>query len=383
MNEPLNIIYISQGNIPSKWAHTFQAMKMAEALAGCAGTLTLLTGGPILPPPVPAVDLAEWYGLRRLFPIVRLPVHWRLPAPLFEGYRYPLFDLAAALYTRLRSPDLVYTRSPYAGYLSAKLGLRTIVETHIHTDHPEFHRVAAACRTRSCLGLVTVTSFLRDSYVDAGIPDRKIVVCEDGVDLRPFDDLPSQEVLRRELGLPLERTVATYCGHLYDHKGVEHVIGASMLVPEVLFCLVGGWPDDIRRCQAMAEGLENVRFSGFVPNSLVPKYLAASDILLLPNSMRYAQAYSTSPLKLFEYMASGRPVVAARIPALEGLLRHEKNAYLVEPDSSESMAEAVRRLQGDKGLALRIAEQARCDVECFTWERRFQRILDYFGSRQW
>jgi glycosyltransferase involved in cell wall biosynthesis len=378
VSKAVRVIYISQGNVPSKWAHTFQAMKMAEALGRQAGALTLLTGGGLLPSKVPAVDLVSWYGIHENFRIVCLPVHARLRASLFEGYRYPKFDLAAAFYARVKSPDLVFTRSPYAGRLSAMLHLKTIIETHIETGHPEFRHVKGACRAPGFLGVVTVTDFLKDRYIRAGIPGAKIIVCPDAVDLSCFETLPAKKALRDELALPPAAQVATYCGHLYEHKGAFQIIEAAKHAPKTLFCLVGGWPDDIERCRKRAEGLTNIHFAGFVPNGLVPKYLAASDFLLLPNSMKHEQAYATSPLKLFEYMAARRPIIASKIPAFERLLRHRRNAYLIEPDSAEAIVSAIRVLGENPGLCARMAEQAWEEVQKLTWERRAREILSYF-----
>ena len=378
MDKTLKIIYISQGNIPSKWAHTFQAMKMAEALAGQVDSLTMLTGGGVLSSQSSTVDLAEWYGTRHRFHIVRLPVHWRLDEPLFTGYRYPKFDGAAALYSRLKSPALVFTRSPYAGYLCVRLRLNTIIETHIETDHPEFQRVIAACRMPHLHGVVTITDYLKNAYIKAGVPESKILVWPDAVDLSGFTNLPSQQMLRDELGLPSATRIATYCGHFYEHKGVSHVIAAAKYLPDVLFCLVGGWPRDIELCQKQARGLKNVHFAGFVSYQQAHKYLLSSDFLLLPNSMQYRQAYSTSPLKLFEYMAARRPIIASDIPAVQGLLRHRENAYLIEPDSAAAIASAIQVLADDLDLSAQIVEQAGEDVQQFTWARRAEDILSYF-----
>src|SRR5262245_35330526 len=117
----MKIIYISYGNIPSKWAHTFQAMRMAEAFAKKSDRFCLLTGGSIINNRSD-FDINEWYGIRHPFKITKLPVFKNLRDPLIGGYRYPRFDKAAAIYSRVASPDLVFTRSIYAGCLCARLG---------------------------------------------------------------------------------------------------------------------------------------------------------------------------------------------------------------------------------------------------------------------
>ena len=352
---------------------------MAEALSEQVDSLTFLTAAGIrLPLSAPNVDLTEWYGLRRHFRIVGLPVHLSLSGSLFHGYRYPLFDLAAAFYSKIKSPDLVYTRSPYAGYLCVRLGLDTIIETHINQNHPEFRRVLDASLMPHFRGLVTVTDFLKDTYARAGVRESKIFVWPDAVDLRWFNNFPSQRILRKQLKLPAEEKIATYCGHFYQHKGISNVISAAKYLPDIFFCLVGGWPRDIERCRKQAKGLKNVYFTGFVPYQQVPDYLSASDFLLLPNSMKHEQAYSTSPLKLFEYMASRRPIIASNIPAFKGILNNEGNACLIEPDSPVDIASAIRTLISNTDLSSKIVDKAWQDVQHYTWKRRSRDILNHF-----
>ncbi|GAB1545555.1 hypothetical protein NUACC21_82310 [Scytonema sp. NUACC21] len=374
----MKVIYISQGNIPSKWAHTFQAMKMAEALTGQVNSLSLLTGGSFLPCQLHNISLTDWYGVPCSFKVIRLPVHLRVREQFFSKYRYPNFDRLAALYAKFTNPDFIFTRSPYAGRLCVQLKLNTMIETHIETEHPEFQHILTVCQEPFFKGLITVTNYLKTKYIKAGIPDSKILVWPDAVELSMFSNLSSSSVLREELGLPCITKIATYCGHLYDSKGVQHVIAAAKELPDILFCLVGGWDRDIERCQKLAKGIENIHFAGFVPNQQVPKYLAASDFLLLPNSMNHELAYSTSPLKLFEYMAARRPVIASNIPALQGFLRHGENAFLIEPDSSDAIAFALRVLIQNPELSTQMVEQAWQDVQQFTWTNRAKDILNYF-----
>ncbi len=375
----MRLLYISEGNIPSKYAHTFQAMKMAEALSSHVRSLTLVTAGGLLGGR-DEVDLFDWYGVRPTFHVMRLPVFARMPKLMGEG-NHRRFTRAAAVYARLLSPNLVYTRSKQAARYCVKLGLKTILETHSKVSELTW-RLRGAERHPRLIGLVTVTQYLRDEYVKAGVPANKILVWPDAVDLPRFQSAPPRLQARAELNLPLDRPIAMYCGHFYEAKGVPCLIEAAKLAPQVLFCFVGGWPDDIERMKQLAAGCSNVRFLGFVANDQVPRHLAAADVLVLPNSARTEHARATSPLKLFEYMAAKRPVVATKIPALHGFLRHRENSFLVEPDSPESLAIGMRSLLDDRALASRIAGESTREVAQFTWSRRAADILNHFGLGQ-
>jgi glycosyltransferase involved in cell wall biosynthesis len=360
-------------------------MKMADAMAESVVSLELLTAGSLLRSAVHRVSLRSWYGVGPRLRVVRLPVYWRLRDPFFAGPPGPRFERAAAAYALWRRPDLVYTRSKRAALHCIRLGLPTIVEAHgspkdAATQQSAFQELAALAERPALRGVVTVTDYLRRQYRDVGIPDAKLEVWPDAVDLARFDAVPTRDEARRQLGLTRDAPLAVYCGHFYASKGVPCLVDAARRAPDLSFCLVGGSPRDVAAMRERAAGAPNVRFEGFVHQRLVPIYLAAADALVLPNSGGGEHAHATSPLKLFEYMAARRAIVATAIPAFEGRLRDRENALLVEPDAPEALVAALRELAGDADLAQRLADSARRDVEPFTWTRRAREILERFAS---
>jgi glycosyltransferase involved in cell wall biosynthesis len=371
----VKVLYLSPGNLPSKWAHTFQVVKMAEALAAQVERLELVTARSLLPSRINRIDLHGWYGVSPQLRIVRLPVHARLRGECFSHDASPRFDFVAAWYARLRRPDLVYSRSIPAAERCAASGLATIVESHIPVGHPQFAQLRAAADHTALRRLVTVSEVLREEWIAAGLPAAKISVWPDAVDLERFEHSPPLPAARDALRLPREGALAVYCGHFYDEKGVPTLVDAARLLRKATVQLVGGWPADIERMRERAQGCETLRCCGFVENARVPLHLAAADVLVLPNSARFPQARTTSPLKLFEYMAARRPIVATRIPALAGLLRHGENAWLVAPDSAEALAEGIESVLASPALAERLAEQAWRDVQNYTWKRRAADVL--------
>ena len=130
--------------------------------------------------------------------------------------------------------------------------------------------------------------------------------------------------------------------------------------------IVGGLAGepDLARVRALAERVApgRVTFIGQVDPPRVPALLRSADVLVLPNTPGRASSAYTSPLKLFEYMASGRPIVASDLPALREVLRPDDNAVLVEAGDPEALASGLARVLGDPALAARLAAQAREDV---------------------
>ena len=376
----MKLIYISQGNIPSKWAHTFQAMKMADALSEQVDSLTMVTGRGLFSSKFREVDCSEWYGVGNGFRIVRLPVCWQLKESLFEGWKYPRFDRIAAFYARTQSPDIVYTRSANAGRLCVQSGLDTIIEFHMGIERSELFHIKAVQENPHLLGVVTITDELKTLYVQEGLPDKKIFVWPDAVDRDAFDRLPEKQSLRQSLGHREDAFVATYCGHLYPGRGVEDIFLSAEILPEVTFFLVGGWKKDIEKRKEETRHLKNVHFEGFVSHKRVPELLLASDVLLMPYSSKCENVAWMSPLKLFEYMSSGCPIIATDLPALRKHLKHGRNALLVKPDDYHSLADAIRNVMSNRMYGVNLAKRARDDVAPFTWSNRARDILSRFTA---
>jgi glycosyltransferase involved in cell wall biosynthesis len=102
--------------------------------------------------------------------------------------------------------------------------------------------------------------------------------------------------------------------------------------------------------------------------------LARAHALVLPNTRTLMSERYTSPLKLFEYLAAGRPIVASDLAAIREVLRNEDNALLVEPGSPDLLAAAIRRLMGDVTLSERLAQRAFDEAAYYGWQTRAQRL---------
>jgi glycosyltransferase involved in cell wall biosynthesis len=117
-----------------------------------------------------------------------------------------------------------------------------------------------------------------------------------------------------------------------------------------------------------------------LPPADVAARLREADTLVLPNPASALSSAFTSPLKLFEYMASGRPIVASDLPSLREVLANGRNAVLVEPGSPQALSAGIRTLKEDWALGERIARQALEDVGDYTWDRRAERLETLFAE---
>jgi glycosyltransferase involved in cell wall biosynthesis len=175
------------------------------------------------------------------------------------------------------------------------------------------------------------------------------------------------------------RVVVGYAGHLYPWKGVDVLVQALATLPDVEGLIIGGHAAerDLARVQALAAALglsDRVTFTGQLPPRDVAGRLADASILVLPNTPSAISERYTSPLKLFEYLAMGRPIVASDLPAIREVLTHEQTALLVPAGDAAALAAAIGRLADDRVLAGRLASNAAALAPHYSWEARAERL---------
>ena len=377
-----SLIYLSPGNLPSQMAHTGQITKMTQALSQKIKEFELVTSGDIF-----SVwkgmdeEFKSWYGLNHDFKLVRLPTHIKVNTPFPKNYYSKNYSKLAALYAYLKSPALVYTRTPSIVNFLLKIGLPVLWEWHepINKDSP----YCKFFTDKNLIGVVTLSPQLAENYIQLGLDNEKVLVTHSAVELKNF--LPSQEknVARQKLSLPQDAKIILYSGHLYEYKGIPTILETARLMPECTFVLVGGWVDDVNRVKAACQEkkLDNVHVVGHVAQSELASYLYATDVLLVPTSKSWELAEVTSPLKLFEYMAVRRPIIASALSNIMTVLRDRENALLAEPDEPLSFKEAIINLLDNPSIANSLAECAFQEVQKFTWDSRTDSILHFATER--
>jgi glycosyltransferase involved in cell wall biosynthesis len=280
--------------------------------------------------------------------LVGMPRALRAPV-IYESHGYAP-DVAASL------PEMVTTARPPG---AARLKRLT-------------QREAAVWRDAD--GYVTITAALSRMLQEKFGNRAHTAVVPDGVRVNSTPD---------DLQAAVAPAVVGYAGHLYPWKGVDLLLDAIAQAPHASALIVGGHEveGDRGRLEALADALgisARVTFTGHVAPAQVPALLRRATILALPNPASAISTFFTSPLKLFEYMAAGRAIVASDLPAIREVLRHEVNALLVAPGDSAALARAIDRLLGDSQLALKLARNALNDVDDYTWSRRAERLETLF-----
>jgi len=359
----MNILFLANIRIPTEKAHGLQIMKTCEALAGAGASVTLA---------VPtrhnrfSQDPFDYYGVERNFALrtVSTP-DWVSRGRL--GFLLSLlwFSEAAHSLKEFWAADVVYSRDHLVLLQYVLLGRPFAFEAH---QAPNVFSRFVARRARA---VVVISEGLKRAYMGTNISAEKIAVAPDAASADFFEAGEDREASKRALGL--SGAVALYSGHLYARKGADTFFAAAAALPEVRFVSIGGTAGDVERVRK-GTFAPNVAVLGHKPYTEVPRYLRAADVLVIPNSARDADSREfSSPMKLFEYMASGTPIVASDVPAIREVL-DEKSCYFVRPDDAGALARGIEKALTDAHSDTKAA-RAREQAENYTWRVRGKRIL--------
>jgi len=242
---------------------------------------------------------------------------------------------------------------------------------------------------RAAARIFVVSEVERNNLLNAGVPEHKIIVNPNGVDVDRFRPGVGGRDYRTELGISEDEQLAGFVGTFGPWHGVMELAQAIALVPReapLKFLLVGAGKLKSEMEQTIREAglIARVIFTGSVAHDRVPALLDACDILVSPHiPLADGSDFFGSPTKLFEYMAMGKGIVASRLGQIGDVLSHEETALLVEPGNSNELAQAIMRLAKSKDLREQLGENARrVAVEKFTWRHNARRVLDAFSEWQ-
>lgn len=376
------IIYITNSRIPTEKAHGLQVMKMCESFSKLDIKVELFIPrrfNPISNPPF------DYYGIREIFDIKKIPVIDLIPLSRFLGPVANFIEsLTFAVFAIGKLPKaedyIIYSRDQFILWFLSFTNKKFIYEIHSFPRNPKFYKRI----WRKAHKIIAITHGLKNLLIKHGVNADKIMVAPDGVDLSYFNAVSqSKEELKSELGFSAENFTVGYIGRfktLDMEKGVKTMIESlALLDKETRMVFVGGEEKEIKEYKTLANRLNVLTqciFIGYQLYIKTVKYMKAMDVLVIPFPNKLHYAFYASPLKLFEYMASGRPIIASDLPALREIL-NDKNALFFKPENAADLARMIKMLKSSQMLGFHLSQQALADVKEYTWNKRAEHILNF------
>ena len=362
----MRICYLHLTRYPTRLANPVHVMHMCAAMAELGHDVTLLIRAAESAAPGFEHSLFDEYGVAESFGI-RVIGH------------YPFLVRGLLQHRRLKrlldelQPELIYSRTTRFARLWTAAGIPYVYETHaMPRHHPRLGLTRRTLLSREFRRLVVVTRSLAGDFRSAfpELGPGSITIAPDAANPERFDS-----------GGGKAGFSAGYVGHLYKGKAMETIEAIAPRLPEVRFDIVGGMPRDIAEWRERTARIKNIRLRGHVPHCDVGRLIAGFDLALVPFGRRFEQGKRDtsrwcSPLKIFEYMAQGRAIVAADLPVFREVLEHGRNAWLVKPEDAEAWIDALRRLQMNPKLRAQLGRTALEDFDRrYTWSARAGCVL--------
>jgi len=371
----MRLLYFAAAALPSKSAQGVHVMRMCAAFARSGLSVTLCAFHSTSSDSTLGISVWEFYGMPETFEI-RL-----FRCPIGRGAEMLLGVHAVRFLAQLpRSEVLLYSRVPYVSLIGLSSGYTVMYESHSPPGNKVRSMVERILVNSTGLKrFVVISNALKQLYLEGPVcasMSAEIVVAPDAA-----EPIVSSEKNRQALELPPGYQLHVgYAGHLYKGRGIPIITTLAKRTPRFFYHVIGGDDEDVAYWRGKAGS--NVWFYGFVSPAKVQSYLAQFDVLIIPyeekvylKGEKINTAVWMSPMKLFEYMAAGKAIIASDLPVFREVLDHGVNSLLIPPYDIERWIEAMKLLTVGKTrerLGRMAREKFLC---CYTWDRRVSAVM--------
>ncbi|NJL43900.1 MAG: glycosyltransferase family 4 protein [Nitrosarchaeum sp.] len=345
------ILYIHNSDFSSPAANKLQVARMCEAFVRQGVRCELLAAGR-------DVDFKKTYRVREKFSKILIR----------PGKFFLWRSLRLAIIGLNRKPGMIFTRDLFSAFVCGWFSSVPVVyELHDYVK-PLHWRLLFKLVFSRVRAIVAISEMMRQDLIRDGYDAVKIVTLQDGVDLARYTALPSRVACRKKLGWGNEKVIA-HVGTTDEHRDLQSLYYVSKKLKDLIFRVYGKESDFVR-------GLEgnNFRLEGF---TMKPEIVCrAADLLFCGYRSSQPTLRHMSPLKLFEYMASGTPVVAVDTPSIREVANDSQVFYYRIDDEKDLLATIRRALTDEKESKAR-ASRALRRVGRFSWDARAKEILRF------
>jgi len=355
------VLYFVNARMPTDRAHGVQIANICESL-GLQSDTTLM-----IPKRSNVIkkNLYNYYSIKKSFitKVIKIPDFGHIGKIFFQLHTV-FFLLIVRIFIFLKKYDVYITREVYAGIFKKDV----IIEVHALPKDNVFLKYSLFRAKK----ILVKTSYLKKEIEKKyGINEGKVNVFPNGVNIKKFSIKQDNMDIKKSFEIPLDKTIIMYTGSFFDPswKGVDVLLNASKLLDEKKhIVLVGGTQEEVMEIN---NTYKNVLAIERQSNEKIISLLQAADFLILPNSGKDLESkYYTSPLKLFEYMAAKKNILASDLPSINDLVNKEEVTFF-EPDNYESLANTINKSIFDKNKI----EASYKKVQLYDWKKRSDIIL--------
>ncbi len=389
----LRICILSDEHYPHTGADTIVIVNTAAAL-GAAGAEVELVTPKLWRRHQSVEEICEHYGVRSTFKLTRLP-SWPPPQrtlrleKLAHGFLGPL-------HAALQRCDLIHSRDLIPLIVANASNLPWSFETYRRhaEEKPWLPPIIRRLGLSRAVGAIAHSRASANDLAALGFESDAVLVARPGISPERFSPRLDKVAARQRCGLDVDGPIISYVGNVGPMKGTDEIIDLARRIPDARFLVVGGNANAVHEMQKSLESqrIGNVIMVGHQPPPKVAQYLYAADVLFAPaiffnsfsgtfSELLPLRVLPGTPLKLYDYLAAGRPIVSADQPHNRDLLRHEHTALMVPPSDGEASAAAIKRLLADSKLAEQLSNNTLTEATEYTWENRGKRMLEFFELR--
>ena len=370
----MKIFYLSSSIIPSNKANSIQVMKMCDAFSSLNNEIILFSKSLDSCSNTDFNSIKNYYDIKNNFKLINIKSS---STRFFGGLEYG-YKVLKRIEKLNEKPDLLYGRNLYALLACLKLNKPIMYESHnipaigrktlenYLFNRPQFKRLIVINKT-------LYEYYLNNFKIFKKNPD-KVLLAPDGAELNT----------KKSIKIKNDTPLIGYAGSLYPGKGIETIIEAAKCTPQFNYVISGGTTEQIRLFKNKYN-LNNLIFKGHLKHSEIHNFLSNCDVLIAPYSDKvYSEnnkynniADWMSPLKIFEYMASKKPIIASNLPAIKEILEDKKTAILVDHNNISGWVNSIIKILCKPNFANKLAENA---FEVFrnnyTWDIRAKKVLE-------
>lgn len=379
----MKLIYITNTRLPSEKANSLQSMKMCSSFSKLFDEVELWTGKAHNTRELSQIkDIFEYYNIEKTFLIRRFFQFDSIRLRNLNEFIWAhlknlvfIFNVCLNLIKYRNSNEvIIYTRESHLLFAFQILNKINLLDNRIYYESHKFSKYTLKA-LRKIDGLVVINHYLEELYKSHYLAN--ILVAHDGVSLDEYEEIDNYKFLPYK-----EEYIILYTGSLFSWKGVYTLVNSIKYLPKNFKLVsIGGTENYLSNFKSYVEKTsesDRIKIISHLPKRYLLEYIQKADVLVLPNSSKDKMSLFTSPLKLFEYMASKRPIIASNLPSIKEVLSN-KNAFLFEPDNPKDLAQKVQKAVSSN--CKEVVRQAYEDVKKYTWDKRAMNITQFISNR--